>query len=62
MNGGKHGRNQGRHANIPHRARVKEALRTAAEREHRSNANMVEVMILEYCRMKGIAIPEEGHG
>lgn len=39
---------------------LKEALRTAAEREHRSIANMVEVMIREYCRMKGIAIPEGG--
>lgn len=37
---------------------LKEALRTAAEREHRSIANMVEVMIRDYCRMKGIAIPE----
>lgn len=39
---------------------LKEALRTAAEREHCSIANMVEVMILEYCRKKGIAIPEGG--
>jgi hypothetical protein len=39
---------------------LKEALRTAAEREHRSIANMVEVMIREYCRTKGIAIPEGG--
>ena len=39
---------------------LKEALRTAAEREHRSIANMVEVMIREYCRMKGIAIRELG--
>ena len=39
---------------------VKEALRTAAEREHRSIANMVEVMIRDYCGRKGIAIPEQG--
>jgi len=33
---------------------LKEALRTAAEQEHRSIANMVEVMIREYCGQKGI--------
>ena len=36
---------------------LKESLRTAAEREHRSIANMVEVMIREYCGTKGINIP-----
>lgn len=34
----------------------KEALRMAAEREHRSLANMVEVLIRDYCIDKGIAI------
>lgn len=29
--------------------RLKEALRLAAEQEHRSIANMVEVLILNYC-------------
>ncbi|MBM3353332.1 MAG: hypothetical protein FJY51_08720 [Betaproteobacteria bacterium] len=38
---------------------LKEALRTAAEREHRSIANMVEVMIRDYCRHNEIAIPKE---
>lgn len=33
---------------------LKEALRTAAEQEHRSIANMVEVMIREYCGRVGI--------
>ncbi len=28
---------------------LKEALRASAEREHRSIANMVEVMIMNYC-------------
>jgi hypothetical protein len=37
---------------------LKEALRAAAEREHRSIANMVEVMIREYCGRNGIAITE----
>jgi hypothetical protein len=37
---------------------VKEALRAAASHEHRSIANMVEVLIRDYCRRNGIAIPE----
>ncbi len=36
---------------------LKEALRTAAEREHRSIANMVAVLIMDYCGRNGIAIP-----
>lgn len=39
---------------------LKEALRAAAEREHRSIANMVEVMIRDYCGRAGIEIPESG--
>ena len=39
--------------------RLKEALRTAAEREHRSIANMVEVMIRDYCGQKGGSVPEK---
>jgi hypothetical protein len=39
---------------------VKEALRIAAAREHRSIANMVEVLIREYCGRNGITIPEQG--
>ena len=39
---------------------LKEALRTAADREHRSIANMVEVLIRDYCAREGIAIPEQG--
>lgn len=39
---------------------LKAALRTAADREHRSIANMVEVLIREYCGRNGIAIPELG--
>lgn len=37
---------------------VKEALRIAAAREHRSIANMVEVLIRDYCHREGVAIPE----
>jgi hypothetical protein len=39
---------------------LKEALRTAADREHRSIANMVEVMIRDHCGREGIAIAEPG--
>ena len=35
---------------------LKEALRTAAEQEHRSITNMVEVLIREYCGRNDIAI------
>ncbi|HET9117911.1 MAG TPA: hypothetical protein VFN75_07535 [Pseudonocardiaceae bacterium] len=38
---------------------LKEALRTAAVREHRSIANMVEVLIRDYCVRHGIIIPEQ---
>ncbi len=40
---------------------LKEALRAAAEREHRSISNMVEVLIRDYCEQRGITIspPEE---
>ncbi|MAW82210.1 MAG: hypothetical protein CMI63_18390 [Parvularcula sp.] len=31
---------------------LKEALRTTAEKEHRSIANMIEVMIMNYCANK----------
>jgi hypothetical protein len=38
---------------------LKEALRIAADREHRSivSINMVEVLVREYCEQRGIAIP-----
>ena len=38
---------------------LKEALREAALREHRSVANMVELLIRRHCKAKGIAIPEQ---
>lgn len=38
---------------------LKEALREAALREHRSIANMVEVLILRHCEQEGITIPEQ---
>lgn len=39
---------------------LKEALRTAATRQHRSIANMVGMLIRDYCGRNGIAIPEQG--
>ena len=39
--------------------RLKEALRMTADREHRSIANMVEVMIRDYCARTGIQMPEQ---
>lgn len=36
---------------------LKEALRIAADHEHRSVANMVEVLIRDYCDQHGIEVP-----
>ena len=38
---------------------LKEALHTAAGREHHGVANMVEVPIRDYCERNGIAISEQ---
>ncbi len=38
---------------------LKEALRAAATREHRSIANMVEILIRDYCERNGISILEQ---
>ncbi len=37
---------------------LKEAVREAAAREHRSVANMVEMLIRRHCDQRGITIPE----
>lgn len=37
---------------------LKEAVRTAAELEHRSIANMIEMMIRDYCGKAGVPIQE----
>ncbi|MCZ8100130.1 MAG: hypothetical protein O9972_19745 [Burkholderiales bacterium] len=39
---------------------LKEALRVAAQHEHRSIANMIEVLIRNHCDQRGIAIPQQG--
>lgn len=41
---------------------IKSALQMAADREMRSLANMIEVMVIAYCRVKGYpleGVPEE---
>ena len=38
---------------------IKEAVRLAAAREHRSVANMVEMLIRRHCAQAGISIPEQ---
>jgi hypothetical protein len=41
---------------------IKEALQMAAEREMRSRANMIEVMVVAYCRAQGYplkGVPDE---
>lgn len=39
---------------------VKEGLRAVAEKERRSLANMIEVMIRDYCDRNGVAIKNSG--
>jgi hypothetical protein len=38
---------------------LKDALRVAADREHRSVANMVEWLVRKHCKKVGISIPEQ---
>jgi hypothetical protein len=38
---------------------IKEAVREAAAREHRSVANMVEMLIRRHCEQAGISVPEQ---
>ena len=39
-------------------AEVKALLKLAAEREHRSAASMVEVLVLDYAQAHGLAVPD----
>lgn len=38
--------------------KMKELLRMAAEREHRTLSNMIEALVLDYCESKGIAVAQ----
>jgi hypothetical protein len=37
---------------------LKDAVRTAADREHHSIANMIEVMIRDYCGRVGVVVQD----
>ena len=39
--------------------RIKDAVKKAADREHRSMANFIEFLILNYYEQAGIAIPNK---
>ncbi len=39
--------------------RIKEAARIAALQDHRSIANLIEVLIRKHCEANGISIPEQ---
>jgi hypothetical protein len=38
---------------------IRELLRAAAEDDHRSMANMVEVLIIKHCKEQGIAVSRQ---
>ena len=38
---------------------VKEAVKVAAQREHRSVANLIELLIRQHCKKAGITVPEQ---
>ena len=38
---------------------LKEAAKVAAQREHRSIANLIEVLIRKHCEEVGIPVPEQ---
>jgi hypothetical protein len=38
---------------------VKDAVREAADMEHRSVANMIEMLIRRHCKSAGITVPEQ---
>jgi hypothetical protein len=39
---------------------IKEAIRIAAAKEHRSIANMLEILIRQHCDEHNISIPKQG--
>ncbi len=38
---------------------VKEAVKVAALREHRSVANLIELLVRQHCKKVGITVPEQ---
>ncbi|MFT4606399.1 MAG: hypothetical protein ACI9V8_000550 [Urechidicola sp.] len=45
--------------NLRVKPNIKEAIREAANRDHRSIANMIEILIRKYSEDVGISIPEQ---
>jgi hypothetical protein len=45
--------------NVRIKPALKHALRDAAVSDHRSVSNLLEKMIIDYCKDNGIAIPEQ---
>ena len=45
--------------NLRIRPSIKAAVREAAAREHRSVANMVEMLIRRHCDQAGITVPDQ---
>ena len=41
--------------------RVKEAARLAAQRDHRSIANFIEILIRDHCHEQKISIPDQSN-
>ena len=40
---------------------IKEAISDAAERQHRSIANMVEILIRDHCKAEGFPVPVQAN-
>ncbi len=38
---------------------IKEAVKVAANQDHRSVANMIELLIRKHCEQEGISVPEQ---
>lgn len=56
---GSNGRGHNHHPERSYPTGTGGALRTAADREHRSVANMIEVLIQDYCGRNGVKIPKQ---
>jgi len=41
---------------------LKELLRRAAGREHRTLSNFLEVLVLQYCAKHGVTVDKKEHG
>ncbi|NMG03594.1 hypothetical protein [Azoarcus taiwanensis] len=48
--------------NLRFSPRMKELLRIAAEREHRTLSNMIETLVINYCESRGIPVEPGAKG